>query len=200
MTKHWQFAFLLCLLWLVPGCGGKRAVERPDLDPQEAARQALELFDTNRDGAIAGNELDAAPFLQRAAASKADRRLSVDDLAARFDSYFNSSIVMTGVSCLVTLDGRPLEGATVTFAPAEFLESVIEPATAVTNTEGTARPVQSGKPALYLGAYSVRISKLQDGEETIPAKYNANTTLGAEIVLEGRDIVTEFTFPLRSSS
>jgi len=38
-----------------------------------------------------------------------------------------------------------------------------------------------GYPGLYLGFYRVRVSKNKGGKELIPAKYNTETELGAEI-------------------
>jgi hypothetical protein len=36
-------------------------------------------------------------------------------------------------------------------------------------------------PGLQLGLYRIRISKLVNGAETIPAKFNADTTVGQQV-------------------
>jgi hypothetical protein len=84
----------------------------------------------------------------------------------------------------VTLDGRPLNGATVTFTPEKFLGSHLKPAQGTTDSQGFARPTIDD-PALRArhfagapyGLYRVEISS----NRPIPAKYNTQTTLGTEI-------------------
>ena len=42
-------------------------------------------------------------------------------------------------------------------------------------------PTLENFPSIYIGLYRVKISKLSDGHETIPAAYNEKTTLGIEV-------------------
>ena len=86
----------------------------------------------------------------------------------------------------------------MTFEPAEFLASSLAPATGVTDQAGNARPTQPGAPAVYLGAYKVRISKQNGGAEVVPEKYNVNTELGVELIIQDLSVKTDFTFALRS--
>jgi hypothetical protein len=96
---------------------------------------------------------------------------------------------MTHLRCHVTLDGEPLAGATVTFEPESFLGSDIKSAVAVTTPFGdvapTIPPEERPDPKLpggaQFGLYKVRISKIVNGKETIPAKYNTDTILGQEV-------------------
>ena len=37
------------------------------------------------------------------------------------------------------------------------------------------------KPGVHLGLYKVLVSKVIDGKETIPAKFNTATTIGIEV-------------------
>ena len=89
----------------------------------------------------------------------------------------------------LTLDGQPLSGALITFEPEKFLGDEIKTAFATTNQFGTAAPSipieQRPDPKLPGGAnfglYKVRISKIVNGKETIPARYNTETVLGQEV-------------------
>jgi hypothetical protein len=87
-----------------------------------------------------------------------------------------------------TLDGRPLSGAEVIFEPESFLGEDIKAAVGE-STSGLAtvtvpkdqRPMKDTPPGLQPGLYRVRVSLKKAGQETIPAKYNTETTLGQEI-------------------
>jgi hypothetical protein len=89
----------------------------------------------------------------------------------------------------VTLDGQPLAGAQVLFEPEAFLGDEIKKATGTTNQFGDVAPViakeDRANPTLpggvHFGLYKVRISKQAGGKETIPARYNSETTIGQEV-------------------
>jgi hypothetical protein len=83
------------------------------------------------------------------------------------------------VTGTVKMDGNPLAGATVTFAPEKGAAS-----TAVTDASGRYELVyiREHKGAL-LGLHSVRISKPSEDEssDVVPAAYNTETTLSADV-------------------
>ena len=87
---------------------------------------------------------------------------------------------------------QPLGGAQVTFEPESFLGDEIKPAIGTTNSVGDAapsiRPEDRSDPKLpggvHLGLYKVRISKADNGKETIPSKYNTETILGQEVAYD----------------
>jgi len=192
-------AVTAALLSALAGCGGPSSIKTPRIDAAAAARQAMELYDKNGDGILTSDEIDADPCLKQAADRlQAGGQLTADDLEKRFRSYYEKSFVMTGVSCQVTLNNRPLSDASVVFEPAAFLGDPVERAIATTDARGVARPVQPGQPGLYLGAYRVQISKIVDGKESIPARFNEQSVLGAEVAQDGREITTEFKFELKS--
>lgn len=190
----------LALLVIFQGCGGSpNTIERPSIDAYAAAVKAIEMFDQDGDGLLSMNEIEVAPNLKAAAERmKLNGPLTPEILSTRFQSYFGSAFVMTGVSCRVTLNGRPLSGAEVTFQPPEFFGGQVESATAVTDPNGLARPTQPGQPGLYLGSYTVHISKKENGAEAIPERYNSQSEIGVEVCRDGREITTEFDFALKS--
>src|SRR5262249_972552 len=91
--------------------------------------------------------------------------------------------------CLLRMDGHPLAGATISFEPESFLGDTIQAADGTTDFTGAAypripkekRPVADMPGGMQLGFYRIRVSKLTAGKETIPAKYNTDTTLGKQI-------------------
>jgi hypothetical protein len=152
----------------------------------------MKMYDTDGDGFIAGEELDKAAGLKAAIKTfdaDKDSKISEHEIADRVLAWKNQSIALLSFTCDVTLDGKPVEGATVTFEPDEFIGGVISSAVDVTNVIGTAspsvpkanRPSETTPPGVQAGTYKVKISKIVDGQETIPARYNVETILGQEV-------------------
>lgn len=169
---------------LAAGCSGGGGPTGPQISPREAADQALSEFDANKDGALDAKELEACPGLQsgmKQADKNSDGRLTADEILDRL-TLFQQQGMQADVSAEVTLDGRPLAGATVTLVPEKFMGSGVKPATATLDEMGTGYFSTEGAAAqIALGYYRVQVSKNAQGRETIPAKYNAKTVLGQEI-------------------
>ena len=190
---------------LLAGCNrGPERIHPPAINPASAGAAAIAEYDANGDGAIAGEELDEAAALQAAIENldqNQDARVTADEIAARIKAWQASQVGITAVSCRVTMDDAPLEGATVVFDPPEFLGENIKPASGVTDSQGTATlsiaeqdrqdPRLSG---MHCGLYQVRITK--DGQ--VPARYNTETTLGAEVALDVADLEQGLHFDLQS--
>jgi len=171
---------------------GPRPVKQPSISPSRAGSQAMEMYDTNGDGIVSGDELEKAPALKAALPrldTNGDKGVSADEVAARVNAWKAMRTGMTSVRCSVTLNGQPLAGAKVTLEPARFLGDDIKPATGTTNEYGDASPTiaKEDRPdpklpgGAHFGLYKVRISKAVNGKETIPAIYNTETILGQEI-------------------
>jgi hypothetical protein len=104
------------------------------------------------------------------------------------------------VSGIVSLDGSPLKDATVTFAPASG-----RPSQGVTDGAGRyTLDYTLGRPGAVIGLHSVRIStegyvqgadgSVEQRKERVPATYNAQSTLTAEVKAGDN----ELSFELRS--
>jgi hypothetical protein len=167
-------------------------VKQPSIDPTSAGRQAMEQYDTNGDGKVAGDELEKAPALKAALPrldTDQDGGVTADEVAARVNAWKAMQSGMTGVRMNFTLDGQPLADANVTLEPEAFLGDEVIAAVGVTSQFGDASPSipkeQRPDPTLpggaHFGLYKVRVSKMVNGKETIPARYNAETTLGQEV-------------------
>jgi hypothetical protein len=167
----------------------------------------MELYDTNKDGKIAGDELKACPGLNAAMkviGTTKEQGITSEQLVTRIQKWKDSRIGRTSLSCLVTRNGKPLSGATVKFVPEEFLKDALtETATGKTNPTGMAMmtvppPAEpdpdAPPPGIPPGIYRVEITK--DGE-TIPAKYNTTTELGQEVSLDNMDMQMGIKFPLK---
>jgi hypothetical protein len=184
--------YFVAVFLVIAGCSGRpSAIAPPDIDPDEVAQAAIEQYDTSGDGAIDSNELKSAPSLR----FSRDRIDTNDDgklIAEEFAQFATKHWIDTEagiirIRCSVKQQGRPLDGATVTFEPEAFMQGAVKPAAGVTRggmavisiaeedrPHPNARGVQNG---LYL----VKISKVVNGKETIPDKYNQHTILGCEV-------------------
>ena len=182
-----------CAAVVMTGCSrGPARVKQPAIDPAAAGTRALEAYDTNRDGAIAGAELDASPSLKSARSrfdANQDGGISAAEIAERIKAWKAMKTGLASVRCQVMLDGKPLAGATVDFVPEPFLGAEVKPARGTVNQFGDVAPTVSDadKPdpklpgGVHFGLYTVTIAKPTDGQETVPARYNAKSTLGLEV-------------------
>ncbi len=188
---------------LTAGCGGgSNAVALPSYDPDGSAEQAMEMYDTNGDGFLAGEELDSVPSIKQAMFNidtDKDQKVSLDEITERIRTWADSEVGLMSVSCEVFMNGQPLNGATVTFTPEPFLGDVIKDAIGETGMGSTARPKipkdqrpsPDSPPGIQPGFYKVVVSKQQNGEELVPAKYNSETTLGQQISRDDPAIVNK---------
>ncbi len=108
------------------------------------------------------------------------------------------------VTGIVTLDGKPVSGARVTFQPRDGGRGSV----GMTDAEGKYKlNYRQGEPGAVVGLHSVSIttaeresrdkdSKPSESRESIPNSYNEQTTLTAEVEPGG----TEIDFPLDSKA
>jgi hypothetical protein len=171
---------------------GPQRVEQPDISPSSAGGLAVEQYDTNGNNLVDGAELDMAPGLKAALPrldTNHDNAVSADEVAARVEQWQFMRTGLISFNFKVTLDGTPLQDATVTFEPESFLGEEIKPASCTTNMFGGGgatiakedRPSPTHPPGMHLGLYKVKVSKIVAGKETIPLRYNRETILGQEL-------------------
>lgn len=170
------------VLLLAAGCSGGPG---GSVSPRAAADQAMADFDTNKDGALDAKELEACPGL-KSAMKRVDKdndgRLTADEIADRL-TFLQQAGPQFGVVVEVTFDGRSLSGAIVTLVPEKFLGPSFKPASATTDAAGIGTlQVEGSDQGIAAGFYRVEVSKKgPNGQEQIPARYNAKTVLGQEI-------------------
>jgi hypothetical protein len=181
------------------GCGGSSL---PPVSPQSIAanspQKAMEMYDANKDGFLDDKELEKVPGLAAAKQqldTDHDGKISADEIAARIDSWRQSKLGRTVLTCVITRNGKPLNGATVVLAPEPFLGDQLTSGSGTTDASGRAFVAAAGDPpGLSPGFYRVQVTK--DGDN-IPAKFNTETILGQEIAADAAGIGTEKTFDLQ---
>ena len=181
---------------LLTGCNfGPSRIMPVSIDASAASRQAIEMYDKDGDGTIAGTELNAVPGIKKNISHydrDSDGRVSRDEIAARLNDWSKQQLALMGCSYIVTLDGQPLDEATVTLVPEPYLGPNVKAASGVTMPTGLARLTHAdedlpkstnGRPIAGVkgGTYKVQVTH---PTKKIPAKYNTATELGEEIAYD----------------
>jgi hypothetical protein len=181
-----------CWFVILALCGCSRAPDRfeaPSVDLASAAVQAMELYDTNGDGALDDEELKRCPGLLL----KTERydkdgngSLSQSEIEEGISELFGGGTGGTQLQCLVVYKGRPLAGANVVMEPEPYLGEAVQTATGTTDGAGT---TQLAIPAEFLPSHLHRVKAVHYGtfkvrithpQIAIPPKYNSETELGYE--------------------
>ena len=192
--RHTLSATLASLMTiLLASCSqGPARVNQPYIDADGAGELAMDQYDTNGDGVVAGDELEKAPGLKALLATadtNKDGGITAEEVTERINKWKEQQTGVTIFGFVLTLDGRPLEGAIVTLEPESFLGDEIKTAIGETGVGGSGgasipkaeRPSPTSPPGMHLGLYRVKISKLVNGKEIVPPKYNEQTILGQEL-------------------
>ena len=159
----------------------------PEIDPVDAAAQAIIHYDKNGDNQLSASELSGSPSL--AASMKRidknqDGAITAEEIEKRLRDWLDSGTSLVGAMVMVTLNGEPLVDAEIVVEPETFLGKAYKTARATTDETGMAtfEGHDPELPGLHLGFYRVRVSKLgENGKEQLPEKYNTDTELGVEI-------------------
>jgi hypothetical protein len=197
-------AMLGLVMVALSGCSDRPPrIYPPEIDAGSAGAAAMDQYDTNGDGQVAGEELDAAPTLRVALErldTNGDGAVSADEVAERIRAWQESRVGRMSGMCRVLYRGQPLEGATVVFDPEEFLGDDIRPATGTTDEQGMAMVSietdpddPNDVPGIAPGLYLVRITSER---VDLPPKYNTETTLGCEMAQDNMDMETGLEFNL----
>ncbi|MEM7313824.1 MAG: hypothetical protein AAF497_11800 [Planctomycetota bacterium] len=188
------------------GCigGGPAAIQAPKFDPEAIGKAAIAQYDSNGDGAISDDELEKAQSIKSALKGvdgNQDKRVTAEEITQFVSGWQDGGVSLINLTCQVSMSGKPLEGATVTYEPEEFMGGAVTPATGVTDIDGLAGlkceyAAQNGFPnGLSLGFYKVCVSKQDGGKESVPSKYNTATTLGR--VVTANDRINNLEFKLK---
>jgi hypothetical protein len=194
MKQHWlkrgfkqsiSCAALCAVVSILAGCGGSTPTGL-DWDSSSAAAAAITACDKNGDRQIDLGEAAACPGLRGAmdrVDTDVDGKMSSNEIANRIDYYASALTTIFNGGVEIKLNGEPLVGAEVVFEHEPFLGAGEHVYRGTTDDHGRV-DLQGGDsefPGIHIGMYRVRISKMQDGKETLPPKYNQETTLGCEV-------------------
>lgn len=178
-------------LFLAVGCNrAPSRVNPPGIDADAAGKAAMDQYDANKDGKVAGEELQKAPSLNAAIGNldkDGDKAVSAEEVTERIKAWQETRLGQTSLMVAVNYRGQPLDGAKVVLEPEPFLGAEIKPVSGTTDSYG--RTMLN----IALGLYKVKVTK--DGMD-IPAKYNTETTLGVEVARDAKDAETGPTFNL----
>ncbi len=198
MVVRVQLLFSASFLLLSLGCsGGPKPVDPVDVDSSSAAAQALELYDANGDGSLDDSELGAVPGIRDAKSfydKDGDGLVSGDEIVARLDSWNEQGLGFRQLTIFITLDGKPLDGATVKLIPEPYLGDAVKPASGKTFSDGSvsvsvepedlpAALKSRGKNYYGVtgGTYKIELSA---PSKKIPEKFSTATTLGVEVATD----------------
>ena len=201
-TSRLPWAVVSLAAIVAAGCSGKPSrIYPPSISAGSAGSGAMEQYDTDGDGKVAGPELEKAPSLKAGLSrldTNGDGGVSADEVAARVEAWQASKVGRMSVVLTVLANGKPLEGATVTLDPEDFLGDEIKPATGVTDASGLVMPTietaDDEPPGVAPGFYLVRITK--EGMN-IPPMYNTETILGLELAQDAIELEEGISFDLR---
>jgi hypothetical protein len=175
---------------LAAGCGGSatpNVQSQAAYDPAALTVAAFAEYDRDKNGFLEGAELNACPALKGSLVgidTNRDGKISKAELQTRFEAYKAANAGSVAVAVTITLDGAPLGDATVQFVPEVFMGSVILEATGKTRANGTvgAFVVDGTEYAgLQPGLYRVKVTWAGASGKSLPARYNTQSTLGAEV-------------------
>ena len=193
------FCLATLLLTIHLGCSGPSRVQAPSINAAGAGTAALEKYDTNQDGKIAGEEINASPALLSALKridTDGDQAISAEEITARIEKWQAGKIGLTSARCVVTYRGQPLPNAKVVFEPESFLGDAIKAGEGTTGQTGNTsiKQPENKLPGMPLGFYNVKVTS---DSMQIPVTYNDSTILGAEIAPSNPESAVGFRFNLK---
>ena len=188
MARHWRRTlFVVMVLLAMAGCSRRPSppkVPGPNIAPGDVARAIILQYDTKHLGYLDAEESRksaAIMDLRKDLGLLAGEPLKEEQLAERAKVWLGGASPRVLPNVGVYLDGKSLDGATVTFEPESCMGSDYHTCSGTTGRSGRCfvRGDDPAFPGLYSGLYRIRVSKLVGGRETLPERYNSKTELGA---------------------
>lgn len=170
------------------GCGSPRSgsVTPPALDAAAVTAAVMKQADTDGNGQLSGKELERVPALAASLSAldtDHDDKLAAAELRAWLDNVRGDQVALTPLSVSVTHKGRLLDKAEVRLVPEPFMGGRVAAAEGLTDSTGTAvlKIPASGYPGVHCGLYRVEITGTGNDGKPLPARFNAESTLGATV-------------------
>jgi hypothetical protein len=178
----------------------------PEIDADESGNRAVQQYDVDNNGTLSKKELVSVPGLLTALKrydADRDGTVSATEIAQRIRLWQASRFGIMTLRCRVTLDSRPLPGATIRFVPEAFLGESIRTATGIADPNGWANigidtsdlPAdQQQLVGVQCGIYRIEITH---PEVPIDESYNVGTTFGQEVAPD-LGLIGNLVLPLKS--
>src|SRR5262245_14856993 len=112
--RHYPLATVAVALLAIPvaSCNyGPSRVQPPSISASGSAAKAMEMYDGDGDGFLSAAELDKVPGLKAALATldtDNDGKVSADEIEARIEAWQATRIGIAGGLFIVTRGGKPL--------------------------------------------------------------------------------------------
>ncbi len=172
----------------VSGCGQGRParVIAPAIGVEAVTSAVFTAADADGNGRLEGGELVTVPAIATAAAAfdtDGDKAVSRQELSQWLDDVSRSKVAITAFETIVRHRGRPLANASVKLVPEPFMGGKVKAAEGTTDADGLARvTIPGGKyPGVNCGIYRVEITGNGNDGRSLPARYNAASTLGVAV-------------------
>ncbi|MDO4582968.1 MAG: EF-hand domain-containing protein [Planctomycetia bacterium] len=164
-----------CLAILLSlGCGGgkPKRVDAPTIDADGAAAEAMNLYDTDKNGKIEKAELDATPSMKSVLSSldtNGDGGIDKNEIATRIKAWQASKVGLSCPQITFTFKGKPVKSGEVVLTPEPFLGPNLKEAKGSIN-DGNCSPSSEGNidnlPGMAYGFYTITI---QNAQPSLPA-------------------------------
>ncbi len=192
-----------CAAWV--GCSNRpKAVEIVDVNPAQAAAQAIENNDKDGDGKLSEVELRAIPGMlkwKQLYDLDSDGFVTQEEISQRLKKWQTDKIGFRSLSAHVKLDGRPLPNVHVVLTPESYLGEGIKGASGTTNERGFASLMVAAEDmpeaikqrgikvsGVYPGTYKITVSHPQ---RKLPSVDEKGLPLGDEIARDTVDTSVE---------
>ena len=167
------------------GCGGSPGATLESYDPPTAAAKAIEIYDSNSDGKLGPEELKKSPALLasfRRLDTNRDGALIADEIQARLEEQ-NRWAKFLALDLAITTRGRPLVGAKLTLTPEPFM-GVGYPTLTGTTVEDGGCPLDAGGrdiPGVPTGFYTVQVVHPGQSIDAVRGVEIAEDTTGSRL-------------------
>lgn len=196
-------SFVAGLVVVVTALGCSSAPSRvtaPPVNPN-AGKDAVAKLDKNADGAIDEAEAKAgSPGLFEKGAkarfdANTDGKITADEIDARVAKWIESKVGLQSYGVTILIDGKPIEGATVTLVPEDWMGTETKPGSGETDATGRVNITiakENLKPdeqtanlqGMRLGVYKVQVTH---PSIMLPPKVNTATEYGVEVAHDDYD-------------
>jgi hypothetical protein len=159
----------------------------PKYDASAIGARAVSALDRDGNQLLDAKELAASPALLadlKKLDSDNDRCLSAAEIGAKVADWTQGGVGAVAIVCAVTRGGQPVPDVHVKFIPETYIGDLVKSGNGVTDSRGGAAITAEGQKItgiMQCGYYRVELSSPKDGKETIPAKFNRETVLGADV-------------------